>query len=73
MAPHYFLLGLFALAGIISILASLLNWDWFFTAHNAQSVVRRTGRRRARLLYGVIGVVLIGMAAYFLHTLRTGS
>ena len=44
MTPHYFILGLFALAGIISLLASLLNWGWFFTAHNAQAVVRRIGR-----------------------------
>ena len=51
MTPHYFILGLFALAGIISLLASLLNWGWFFTAHNAQAVVRRIGRTR-------IGIVI---------------
>lgn len=69
MAPHYFILGLFALAGAISLLASLLNWEWFFTAHNAQVVVRRIGRTRARIVYGVLGLLLIGMAAFFLHSL----
>ena len=65
MTPHYFILGLFALAGIISLLASLLNWGWFFTAHNAQAVVRRIGRTRARIVYGILG----GMAFFFLHSL----
>lgn len=69
MAPHYFILGLFALAGTISLLASLLNWEWFFTAHNAQVVVRRIGRTRARIVYGVLGLLLIGMAVFFLHSL----
>ena len=63
MTPHYFILGLFALAGILSLLAAVLNWGWFFTAHNAQAVVRRIGRSRARLL-------LIGMAIYFFRSLR---
>ena len=69
MTPHYFILGLFALAGIISLLASLLNWGWFFTAHNAQAVVRRIGRTRARIVYGILGLILIGMAFFFLHSL----
>jgi small neutral amino acid transporter SnatA (MarC family) len=69
MTPHYFILGLFALAGTISLLASLLNWEWFFTAHNAQVVVRRIGRTRARIVYGVLGLLLIGMAVFFFHSL----
>ena len=69
MTPHYFILGLFALAGIISLLASLLNWGWFFTAPNAQAVVRRIGRTRARIVYGILGLLLIGMAFFFLHSL----
>ena len=69
MTPHYFILGLFALAGIISLLASLLNWGWFFTANNAQAVVRRIGRTRARIVYGILGLLLIGMAFFFLHSL----
>ena len=69
MTPHYFILGLFALAGIISLLASLLNWGFVFTAHNAQSVFRRIGRTRARIVYGILGLLLIGMAFFFLHSL----
>ena len=70
MTPHYFILGLFGLAGILSLLAAVLNWGWFFTAHNAQAVVRRIGRSRARLVYGALGLLLIGMAIYFFRSLR---
>jgi small neutral amino acid transporter SnatA (MarC family) len=65
MGPHYFVQGLFVLTGIIALLASALNWDWFFRAQNAQFIVRRAGRKRARLLYGILGLILIGMAIYF--------
>ena len=65
MWTHYFIQGLFLLAGIISLLASLLNWNWFFSARNAQMIVRNVGRGRARLFYGVLGGILIGMAVFF--------
>lgn len=65
MTGQYIVQGIFALAGCISLLASLLNWNWFFTARNAQSVVRNVGRQRARLFYGILGVILIGMAVFF--------
>lgn len=65
MTGQYIVQGIFALAGITSLLAALFNWNWFFTTRNAQSIVRNVGRNRARLFYGVLGVVLIGMAAFF--------
>ena len=60
MAPQYFVQGIFATAGLIALLASILNWNWFFTAQNAQ-----LGRGRARLFYGLLGVIMIGMAVFF--------
>ena len=36
MTGQYIVQGIFALAGIISLLASLLNWNWFFTTRNAR-------------------------------------
>ena len=69
MASHYIVLGLFAGVGLLSMAAALLNWDWFFTAHNAQFVVKNVGRRQARWFYGVLGLILTGMAVFFyLHT-----
>ena len=44
MTGQYIVQGIFALAGIISLLASLLNWNWFFTTRNAQTIVRNVGR-----------------------------
>ncbi|WP_455591370.1 immunity 17 family protein [Bacteroides sp.] len=69
MAAQYFVQGLFAVAGLVSLLASLFNWDWFFTAQNAQLIVRNVGRPRARLFYGVLGVIMLAMAVFFyLHS-----
>lgn len=65
MHPQYLVQGIFALAGITSLLAALLNWNWFFSARNTQLIVRNVGRTRARLFYGVLGVILIGMAVFF--------
>ena len=65
MAPQYFVQGIFATAGLIALLASILNWNWFFTAQNAQLIVRNVGRGRARLFYGLLGVIMIGMAVFF--------
>lgn len=65
MIGQYVVQGIFALAGLVSLLASLLDWNWFFTTRNAQSIVRNVGRKRARLFYGVLGVILMGMATFF--------
>jgi hypothetical protein len=65
MGPHYFVQGLFVVTGSIALLASLLDWDWFFKAQNTQFIVRHVGRLWARLFYGILGCVLIGMAIYF--------
>ncbi|MDD3040261.1 immunity 17 family protein [Bacteroides sp.] len=65
MTGQYIVQGIFVLAGMTSLLAALLNWNWFFTTRNAQSIVRNVGRNRARLFYGVLGIVLIGMAIFF--------
>ncbi len=69
MIAHYFLLSLFIISGSIALLAAIFNWNWFFTASNAQSIVRRLGRLKARLLYGVCGVILISLAIYFFRTI----
>ncbi|MCC8187255.1 MAG: immunity 17 family protein [Bacteroides sp.] len=65
MKFHYIIQGLFVLLGLISLLASLWNADWFFTARNTQFVVENVGRNRARLFYGVLGFLLIGMGIFF--------
>jgi small neutral amino acid transporter SnatA (MarC family) len=65
MNPHHFMQGLFALTGLIVLLAAAFDWDWFFTAQNTSFIVRKAGRRGARLLYAILGLILIGAAIAF--------
>lgn len=62
---QYIVQGIFAAAGIVSLLAALLDWEWFFTARNTQFIVQNVGRGQARLFYGVLGLILVGMAVFF--------
>lgn len=70
MTGQYIVQGIFALAGITSLLAAIFNWDWFFTTRNAKSIIRNTGRKRARIFYGILGVIIIAMAAFFFIATR---
>lgn len=65
MAMHYFIQGIFAVIGILAILAAIFNWDWFFTAQNTQFIVNNVGRKRARLFYALLGLLMIATACYF--------
>ncbi|MGN0066147.1 MAG: immunity 17 family protein [Bacteroides sp.] len=62
---HYLILGIFALTGLLALLAALCNWDWFFTARNAQFIVQNVGRRQARWFYGLLGLILLATACFF--------
>lgn len=65
MGMHYLIQGIFVLVGLIAILASLFNWDWFFTAHNTQFIVGNVGRQRARLFYALLGLLMIATGVFF--------
>lgn len=62
---QYIIQLIFIAAGIVSILAAIFNWEWFFTAQNTQAIVRNVGRQRARLFYGILGFILISMSIFF--------
>ena len=62
---QYIIQGIFVVAGIIALLAAILDWDWFSTAQNTQFVVRNVGHRQARWFYGILGMILIGMSVFF--------
>ena len=57
MGMHYLIQAIFVLVGLLSVLAALFNWEWFFTAHNTQFIVSNAGRQRARLFYAILGPV----------------
>ncbi|MCK9159891.1 MAG: immunity 17 family protein [Bacteroidaceae bacterium] len=65
MIQHYIVQGIFALSGFISLLAAISNWEWFFSSRNAKSLLRNTNRKRARIFYGILGIILIFMATFF--------
>ena len=63
---QYVVQGIFAVTGLIALLAAILNWEWFFTTRNTQFIVRNVGRRQARWFYGVLGILLIATSVFFL-------
>ncbi|MBE6287938.1 MAG: hypothetical protein E7099_07110 [Mediterranea massiliensis] len=73
MGVHNLVHSLFAMAGILALLAALFNWDWFFTAQNAQFIVQRLKRPYARLLYGILGIVLITLSLSFFFKYRQSA
>ena len=67
---QYIVQGIFVVAGIISLLAAVFDWEWFFTARNTQFAVKSVGRKRARLFYGVLGIIPVSYTHLTLPTNR---
>ena len=65
MGMHYLIQGIFAIVGLLAILASIFNWDWFFQSQNTQFIVKNVGRKQARLLNSLLGALMIATAVYF--------
>ena len=49
-------------AGVFCLCAAAYDWDFFFENMRAQLFVRLFGRDGARLVYGLIGVLLVVVA-----------
>ena len=47
------LVGAFCLAGAV------FNWDWFITGRKARFLIDIFGRQVTRIIYGLLGLVLI--------------
>ena len=62
---HYLIQGIFAIVGLLAIGASLFNWNWFFQSQNTRFIVQNVGRKRARLFYAALGLLMIATAVYF--------
>ena len=60
MTPsEYFIFALFIGLGLFSVIAAVLNLEWYFQTSAAQTFVRWLGRTGARLFYVLLGVGLI--------------
>ena len=70
MNLHFIVQAMFLLTGAISLLASLLDWEWFFSADNAKFLVKRLGRNGARWAYGILGALFIAAAVYFYYQIK---
>ncbi len=62
-----FMIGIFGLAGVLAIMASVFNKDWFFNSVNARAVTGRMSRRMARVFYFIAGVAIVVMAVYMAY------
>ena len=65
MILHNVVQVIFLLTGVVTLLSSALDWEWFFTADNARFAVKKFGRNGARWIYGTVGALLIAAAIYF--------
>lgn len=56
------------LGGVFCIVSSVKNYDFFFNTSNrkAQRVISLLGRQKARIFYGVIGLIIAGAGLYLL-------
>ncbi|WP_033961439.1 immunity 17 family protein [Psychroserpens jangbogonensis] len=49
-------------AGAFSIIASILNWDFFFENRKAEFLVNILGRNGSRIFYAILGLFLFFIA-----------
>ena len=60
MTPsEYFIFALFIGLGVFSVVAAVLDLEWYFQTRAAQTFVRWLGRTGARLFYVLLGIGLI--------------
>lgn len=60
---------LFLGVGILSVSASIFNWDWFFKSANAQLITGHFSRKWARIFYLGVGILAISIATHIFITL----
>lgn len=65
----WFVSAIFVASGLLAILASAFNWDWFFKSNNARLLVGRLSRRGARIVYFIIGCLILAMVVAIHHRL----
>ncbi len=65
MYAHYLLQAIMLLSGAVALSAAVFDADWFFRSRNAEPVVKTLGRKKSRLLYGLLGIVLMASALFF--------
>lgn len=70
---RYIPVVLLMLVGALIIAASVKNWDFFFESRKAARLVKVVGRQAARIIYGIMGVIMCGMSVYMVIAAATGA
>ncbi|MDR1880600.1 MAG: immunity 17 family protein [Tannerellaceae bacterium] len=65
---EYMVLIVFVVAGLFSLVASIGNFDWYFSSRKASGIVQWFGRTGARIFYGLLGLLLIVCGVAFFLT-----
>ncbi len=60
VAP-WILAGVFTVAGLLALCASIAGWDWFFSTRSAKAL-GGNNRNRGRIIYGFLGIIMIAAA-----------
>lgn len=63
----WFICGVFAVTGLLAVLAAVFNWEWFFLTSNAHMLTGKMPRRYARIIYFVIGCLILLMDSVVLR------
>lgn len=71
MILHHIIQCIFLATGITSLSAAIFNWEWFFSSDNAMPIVKYMGRTKSRLLYAIIGIVLILLSVGFYYYVKS--
>jgi hypothetical protein len=50
------------LAGLVILFGSIFNWDWMFRRPLARTLIQATGVDKAKIIYGIVGLLLLGVA-----------
>ena len=69
LLPHYIMQGIFFLAGAICFLVALADAKWFFESGHIGFLRKYLNRKAMRLLYAIIGIILMCLALYFYYNL----
>lgn len=56
----------FIIAGLFSAVCAVLDWDFFINHHKARFMIKFLGRKGARILYIVLGTLLVVLGVLFI-------
>lgn len=56
----------FIIIGLITVLACVFNWEFFFEHNKAQSLLKKFGRNGARIVYGILGALILVLGIFLL-------